>query len=368
MRRLVVRFTLSHLVVAVVGGAVTFAVVWLLAPAIFDAQLGLGANRSPDAGGPGPGYGQSLRATFASAVTTSLVVGTLTGAVVAAVSGLVLARTLARPLTRIGRAVSEMAQGRYHHRVPVPRGRELASLAGDVNALGSALAGTEERRLRLLGEVAHEMRTPLTVIDGYVEAFIDGVLPPEPEQLELVSTEVRRLRRLSDDLSALSRAEEHRFTLAPTRVDLDGLAAGVVDRLRSQAEDAEISLSCTPGAGSAVADPDRTVQVLTNLVGNAIRATPRGGRISILGSRVDGRAELAVVDTGVGLSAADLVRVFERFYRVPGREVASDGSGIGLTVSRAYMEAMGGSLVAESAGPGAGSTFTMVFPDPAARY
>ncbi|HSN11582.1 MAG TPA: HAMP domain-containing sensor histidine kinase [Propionibacteriaceae bacterium] len=362
MRRLVVRFTLSHLVVAIVGGAVTFAIVWWLAPALFDAQMGLGMGRSGNAGGPGQGYGQSLRASFASAVTTSLAVGTLSGAVVAAISGLVLARTLARPLTRIGRAVSEMAQGRYEHSVPIPRERELASLAGDVNVLGSTLASTEQRRLRLLGEVAHEMRTPLTVIDGYVEAFIDGVVAPEPEQLELVSTEVRRLRRLSDDLSALSRAEEGRFTLAPAPVDLDQVASDVVERLRSQADDKGITVSSKVGAVTVVADPDRTVQVLTNLVGNAIRATGRGGRITIAGSRAGDEARLSVEDTGVGLSAADLVRVFERFYRVPGQESPSDGSGIGLTVSRAYMRAMGGDLLAQSDGLGAGATFTMVFP------
>lgn len=359
MRRLVVRFTLSHLLVAVVGGLVTFGVVWWLAPALFDQQMGLGPGGAGR--GTGQGYGQALRTSFAAAVTNSLLVGTLSGAVVAAVAGLLLARQLLRPLARVGTAVGELARGNYTHQVPVPRETELASLVTDVNALGSELQATEDRRLRLLSEVAHEMRTPLTVIDGYVEAMIDGVLPAEPERLGQVSTEVRRLRRLSDDLSALSRAEEGRLNLAIGPVDLDELAVSVVDRLLTQAQDGGITLTAIPGAGVVQADADRTVQVFTNLIGNAIRATPSGGRITLRGTRAAGRAAMSVEDTGEGLAPAELDRVFERFYRVPGSASVSDGSGIGLTVSRAYMRAQGGDLTVTSAGPGRGATFTATF-------
>jgi histidine kinase len=351
----------SHLVVAIVGGLVTFAVVWSLAPAMFDAQMGIGLGPGGGMGGQGQGYGQALRASFAAAITNSLVVGTLSGALVAAVAGALLARQLLRPLARVGTAVGEIARGNYTHAVPVPREAELASLVTDVNALGAALQDTEERRLHLLSEVAHEMRTPLTVIDGYVEAMIDGVLPAGTERLGQVSTEVRRLRRLSDDLSALSRAEEGRLNLTIAPVDLDALVTGVVERLRSQAEDAGLTLTAVLGAGTVQADADRTVQVFTNLVGNAIRATPAGGRITLSGSRQAGGATVTVSDTGEGLAAAELHKVFERFYRVPGTASVSDGSGIGLTVSRAYMRSQGGDLTVESAGPGQGSTFTATF-------
>lgn len=361
MRRLVVRFMLSHLVVAIVGGLVTFAVVWSLAPAMFDAQIGMGPGPGGGIGGQGQGYGQALRASFAAAITNSLVVGTLSGALVAAVAGALLARRLLHPLARVGTAVGEIARGNYTHQVPVPRETELASLVTDVNALGAELQATEERRLQLLSEVAHEMRTPLTIIDGYVEAMIDGVLPAEPEQLGQVSSEVRRLRRLSDDLSALSRAEEGRLTLTLGPVDLDSLASGVVQRLRAQAEDAGITLTSVPGAGTVQADADRSVQVLTNLVGNAIRATPAGGSITVTGSRTTSGATVRVADTGQGLAPTDVERVFERFYRVPSAAPSSDGSGIGLTVSRAYMQAQGGDLTAESAGLGDGATFTATF-------
>jgi histidine kinase len=352
---------LSHLAVAVVGGLVTFGVVWALAPKLFDDQMGAGLGPGGGMGGQGQGYGMALRSSFATAVTNSLLIGTLSGALVAAIAGALLARRLLRPLSRVGTAVGEIARGNYTHAVPVPRETELASLVTDVNALGAELKDTEERRLHLLSEVAHEMRTPLTVIDGYVEAMIDGVLPAGTEQLGQVSSEVRRLRRLSDDLSALSRAEEGRLNLTIASVDLDALVGGVVERLRSQAEDAGVTLTAAPGAGTVQADADRTVQVFTNLIGNAIRATPSGGAITLTGSRSGGRAAVSVADSGAGLAASDLDKIFERFYRVPGTASVSDGSGIGLTVSRAYMRAQGGDLTVASAGPGQGATFTATF-------
>ena len=374
MSRLAVRFTLSHLLVAILGGVTTFGLVLWLAPAMFDQQLGLGPGASGGGGqGTGPGsvgsgagagaaYGQALRASFRAAVTNALLIGTLAGAALAAVLGLLAARRLLRPLGRVGDAVGRLARGDYDHRIPVPPERELASLVTDVNALGAELAGTESRRLHLLGEVAHELRTPLTVIGGYVEAMIDGVLPRENEQLAQVSTEVRRLRRLGDDLSSLSRAEEGSTGLTIAPVDLDTLATGVLERFRPQAVDAGLTLVGTSGAGTARADADRTMQVLTNLVGNAIRATPPGGTITITGARQAGRATLVVTDTGEWLARADLERVFERFYRVPGARSVSEGSGIGLTVARAHMRAMGGELTAASPGPGKGAAFTASFP------
>ena len=137
----------------------------------------------------------------------------MVGVAAATVFGIVAAHRLVRPLRQLGDTTREIAAGHYDVHVARPQEHELALLADDVNTLGRTLAETESRRVRLLGEVAHEMRTPLTVIDGSVEGMIDGVLPAGPERLGLVSDEVRRLRRLSDDLSALSRAEEGRLGL-----------------------------------------------------------------------------------------------------------------------------------------------------------
>ncbi len=210
------------------------------------------------------------------------------------------------------------------------------------------------------------MRTPLTVIDAQLEAMIDGVMPANGENLSLIATETRRLRRLANDLSSLSRAEEGAESLDLSLIDLGGVVERVVDRLRPQATDAGIDLQVTQvGQTPVLADADRVAQVVTNLVGNAIRATPEGGRITVHCQPDAGQGVVQVTDTGEGLASDDLERIFERFYRVPGRRSSGSdggGSGIGLTIARHLAERHGGSLTAASAGKGQGSTFSLRLP------
>ncbi len=368
MRRLSVRLILSHLAVAVLGGLATFVVVRLLAPVLFDGALAMG-RAAGQSGGPGPGgagqpgVGQVLRQQFADAVQLSLLIGTLVGIVAGGVFGILAARRLSRPVQAVRAATREIADGHYDVRVPASTDSEIAALAGDVNSLAVALADTEARRVRLLGEVAHELRTPLTILDGSLEGMIDGVLSADTEGLEQLTGEVRRMRRLADDLSTLSRAEEGRLSVTPVRLPLRPLVAGVVARLTPQAADAGINLTLLNGDPvDAAADGDRLAQVVTNLLGNAIRATPEGGSITVSLSRTASTVSVSVADTGEGLAADDLERVFERFYRVPGRRPGEGGTGIGLTISRELMRAQGGDLVAASAGPGQGATFTATLP------
>ena len=367
MNRLVVRMVLSHLLVAVVAALATFLVVRQLAPALFDESLRMG----PGGGmGPGPGSGMGsgmvLRQQFGDAVDRALLVGAVIGAVAAALVGAFAAYRLVRPLDALRTATRAMAQGRYDGPLPTPGTTELAELTDDVQRLGQQLHETEARRVRLLGEVAHEMRTPLTVIDGTVEAMIDGVMPVEPERLALVSDEVRRLRRLSDDLSALSRTDEGRLTLVLVDVDLREVVERAAGRLRAQAVDAGLALDIDCGSVPVPVrvDPERIGQVVTNLVGNAVRATPPGGRVTVRCAMSGSSACVGVTDTGEGLAAPDLERVFERFYRVPGRRSVEgeSGSGIGLTIARSLVAAHGGRLSAESPGVGLGATFTAVLP------
>lgn len=364
MNRLVVRLIASHAVVAVLGAAATYVIVRLLAPNLFDQNMMHAGNGQMM--GQGFGQGPTLRAEFVDAVDRALLVGTLVGAVAAALLGSAAAFGLVRPINRVRAATRMMARGSYAAAVPAPRERELADLVADVNTLGEALADTEARRVRLIGEVAHEMRTPLTVIDGYVEGMIDGVLPVTPEKLAEVSEEARRLRRLSEGLAALSRAEEQRVELDVRTADVGGIATAAAERLRPQADDAGVRLTVTP-AGSpleAAVDPDRLGQVVTNLVGNALRATPAGGAVTVGCRREGGWALVEVADTGEGLREEDLERVFERFYRVPGgrRGEHDTGSGIGLTIARGIVRAHGGTLVAHSEGPDRGALFTVRLP------
>ncbi|MFZ1287260.1 MAG: HAMP domain-containing sensor histidine kinase [Candidatus Phosphoribacter sp.] len=392
MNRLVVRLVLSHLLVAAVAAAATYLVVRQLAPALFDQNLRLGqTGLGPGAPGGQPGQGAQLgaggqqgllRQQFGDAVERSLLIGASWGAASAALVGAFAAYRLVRPIDAVRRATRAIAEGRYAVPLPTPGTTELAQLVGDVELLGRNLADTETRRVRLLGEVAHEMRTPLTVIDGTVEAMIDGVLPTDTEQLGLLGEEVRRLRRLSDDLSALSRADEGRLDLRVVDVDLREVVSRAGGRLRAQADDAGLTLDidCGDEPVAVRADPERIAQVITNLVGNAVRATPSGGSVSVrCTARSDGhgeegvpgrgarRAQVATVtvsDSGEGLAEQDLERIFERFYRVPGRraEGRDNGSGIGLTIARGIIRAHGGDLRAVSAGRGRGSTFTVELP------
>ena len=363
MNRLRSRLVVSHLVVAVLGAVATVIVVMVLTPVIFDRQVRMSGG-SMGGGGAGQGYRQQLIVDVTIAVAEALAVGLVVGVLTAASAGVIVAARVAKPLREMSAATKRIAAGEYDARVDRPRDQELAALAEAVNTLGGTLAETEGRRTRLLGEVAHEMRTPLTIIDGYVEGMIDGIVPPEAEQLGKVSDEVRRLRRLSDDLSALSRAEEGRLDLTLRQLDLRDLVGAAVGRLRPQADDAGIRLDThlAPVEGPVLVDADRITQVVTNLVGNAIRATPEGGAIDVSVVEDPGGAQIRVADTGEGLAAAELDRVFERFYRVPGGRTGGGGSGIGLTIARGIARAHGGQLTAASAGPGQGSVFTMRMP------
>ena len=359
MNRLVTRLVLSHALVAVVAGVATMLIVRQLAPLVFDERV----RRA----GQGAGVAALLRQQFASAVDQSLLTGVLVGVVAATVTGTVAAYRLVRPLGHVREAARRLADGDYQHRVPLPRDRELADLAHDVNELGKSLSETEVRRTALIADVAHELRTPLTVIDGYLEGMIDEVIPTTAAQLALLHVETRRLRRLAEDLSTLSRADEGRLAIVPVPVDLAVVASAAASRLAPQAADAGIVLDVQSAAGPlwVRADPDRVAQIVTNLVGNAIHATPSGGTITV-GAGSDGtRAVVTVHDTGVGLTAGDLARVFERFYRAPG-SVREHGSGVGLTIARMLARGHGGDVYAASPGPGLGATFTLVLPARAA--
>jgi histidine kinase len=361
--RLPTRLFASYVVVIAVGAATAYLTVRLLAPPIFDHQMG---SMSGDGMGMSGGFGRGAvtpHSALISALNRALLVAVLTTAVVAGMVAAFVTRRLVRPLEQVRAATRRIAAGEYGAAVPVPREPELAGLANDVNELGRALAATETRRTRLLGDVAHEMRTPLTALDGYVEGMIDGVFKATPETLHAMADELRRLHRLADDLSALSRAEEQRTELVRVAADLASVAQQAAARLRPQFDDAGVALAVEADDPVPVlADVDRIGQVLTNLLGNALRATPRGGRVTVVVRAGADQARLTVSDTGVGLADEDRERVFERFYRVADGLPRSAGSGVGLTIARGLARSHGGDLRAASDGPGKGSTFTLTLP------
>lgn len=366
--RLPVRLFLSYAAVAVIGGAVAYLTVRLLAPRLFDQQVGM-MNGSGNGRGMGMGSGintatqAGVHDAFQAALNTALIVGVLASIAAAVLLAWFVTRRLLRPLNAVRTATRQIAAGGYDVSVPLPSEPELAALATDVNTLATALADTETRRTRLLGDVAHELRTPLTALDGYVEGLIDGVFEPTPELLGSLSEELRRLHRLADDLSDLSRVQELGLALHPAAADLAELAGLAASRLAPQFHDAQITLVMDVGTRVPVhVDIDRITQVLTNLLGNALLATPTGGSVTLTALRTPLGAEVLVADTGVGLSDEDLERVFERFFCAPGQPRRSAGSGIGLTIARGIARAHGGDVTASSPGIGRGATFTLVLP------
>ena len=357
MNRLSVRLLLSHSLVAAIAGLTAYLLVRVLAPQMYDHSVRM-------MGAAGGMHGEGLRAVAVNAMSNAVLVGVGAGIFTAVLAGAYSSARIMRPLREVSAATHTMAQGRYDQRVAVPREPELAAVVEDVNALGQRLAETEARRVRLLGEVAHEMRTPLTVLDGYVEGMLDGVFEPGPEMLAEVGAEIRRLRRLADDLSALSRAEEGRLDLRLEELDLAALAGRAAERLRPQLDDADVRLDLATAVGPLLVhgDADRLGEVVTNLVGNALVATSAGGTVRVAARTGGGEALVTVSDTGVGLATGDLERVFERFYRVPSGGGGRSGSGIGLTIARGIARAHGGDLTAASAGLGQGATFTLRVP------
>jgi histidine kinase len=263
-------------------------------------------------------------------------------------------------------ASQRIADGHYDERVRVAGTDELAQFTVRFNQMAEKLEQVEAMRRRLIGDVSHELRTPLTTIKGSMEGLIDGVLPATSETYEQIHAEAERLNRLVDDLQELSRMEAHAYQLDCRPVDVASLLESAAKRLALQAQSRNTSLSLEPAANLPFvqADTDRVLQVLTNLISNAMQYSPEGARILVAAKHLNGEVQISVHDSGVGISAEHLPHVFDRFYRVdPSRSRRTGGgSGIGLTIARALVEAHGGRMWAESGGEGRGSTFTFTLP------
>lgn len=276
-----------------------------------------------------------------------------------------LSLRIVSPLQDLTRASQRIAQGHYEERVQVRGEDEIAELGRHFNSMAEQLEQVEARRRQLIADVSHELRTPLTAIKGYMEGLMDGVFPPTPETFHQVYQEADRLSRLVDDLQELSRVEAGAIELHFRPVAIPQVVATVKKRLGPQieAQGLNLTLNVPTDLPSIWADEDRLIQVLTNLVGNAIKFTPSGGTITIQAEKKGNEVHLSVQDTGIGIPPEHLPYIFDRFYRVDrSRARSTGGSGIGLTIARHLVEAHGGRIWAESEGEGKGSRFTIVLP------
>lgn len=275
-----------------------------------------------------------------------------------------ISRSLSGPIRKLTDAARSLAAGDYSQRVALPAGDELGELAATFNRAAAELQKLEETRREFIADVSHELRRPLTRLLAAVEAVADGIITDPAELRQHLSDtrgEVARTARLVDDMLQLSRLDSGTFTLTRERVELTGLARRLSASLTGAAAQAGITLDCSGDADVFVdADPGRIEQVLANLIENALRFTPSGGKVSLTVSRSDASARIAVTDTGAGIPADQLARIWERFYKVD-RSRAGQGSGLGLAIVRRIVELHGGSVsVASEAG--AGTTFTIALP------
>lgn len=321
----------------------------------------------------------SLLEDFRTAINEVLFLSATLAMITAVIVSTFVTRRIVRPVQEMTAASRRIANGRYDERVAVSGEDELAELGISFNRMAHQLAQTEERRRRLIGDVAHELRTPLSSIKSVMEGLQDGVLPADPETFASVEREVSRLQRIVRDLEELSRAEAGELPMEMRPVNPADFVHTAVDRLRWQYEDKNVRLTETisPDLPLVKADAARMTQVMLNLLGNALQYTPAGGEVHVHGSvfqNQPGNKErcplgrercilIAVKDTGIGLTAEQQRHVFERFYRVDkSRARAGGGSGIGLTISKHIVEAHHGRLTVTSPGPGKGSTFTVWLP------
>ena len=295
------------------------------------------------------------------ALLRTALLGAAAAVLVAIGIGLFVARRVSRPLVALTDAASEMEAGRRGVRVGLGGAPgELGVLSNAFDRMSESVEREEDLRRQLVRDVAHEVRTPLTILRGTTEGLVDGVLDPDPETLRSLHEEVLRLTGLVGDLETLAAADAASLRLELKPVDLAEVAGAAVALARGAAADAELVLESSLEPALAEGDPERLRQVVVNLLSNALRHTPAGGRIDVRTTVEGDHAVLEVLDTGPGIAPEDLPHVFERFYRGKGAE-ASSGSGIGLAVASELVAAHDGTIESRNRDEG-GAAFTVRLP------
>ena len=284
-----------------------------------------------------------------------LLIAAVAGGLLAALAAFLLARRISRPVDRIAAAARTLARGAHPDPVPVEGATEIATLAGAFNELATQLQQAQEAERNFLLSVSHELKTPLTAIRGYAEAVEDGAVDPR-EAAATVASEARRLERLVKDLLDLARMNRTDFSVHNSEIDLGEVAEDAVRRYGKQARSFGVNLwAVTESHAPAIADADRTLQIVSNLVENALRLTPEGGEVRVVAEP----GLIRVEDTGPGLAEADTERAFERFYLHERYGLQRRvGTGLGLAIVKELALAMGGDVEVESH-PGTLTVFTV---------
>jgi signal transduction histidine kinase len=278
--------------------------------------------------------------------------------------GFLLARTLTSPLKELTQAAQKISEGQLEQQVSVKSTDEIGRLAAAFNRMSQEVARSNQLRRQMTADIAHDLRTPLTVIGGYIESMRDGVLTPSTQRLDLIYTEIERLQRLVGDLRMLTQADAGELPLTPQKIAPAELLQRAADLFQHHAERQKVTLEVKtpPALPEIMVDDSRMMQVMDNLLSNALRYTPEGGRITLSARKVKDRVELAVSDTGAGIPIEEVPHIFNRFYRADKSRHSDNGeSGLGLAIVKALVESHKGRVWADSA-PGLGTTIHIELP------
>jgi signal transduction histidine kinase len=300
---------------------------------------------------------------FLANIRQSIFISSLLAVGIALILGGILARTLTRPIRELTKATEQIAGGDLGYQVEVRSQDEMGQLATSFNHMSADLAHANQLRRQMTADIAHDLRTPLSLILGYTEALSDGKLDGTAEIYEVMHNESVHLSHLIDDLRTLSLADAGELTLNLQPISPVSLLERTSAAFRAQADAAGVALEVVADQGlpSLKVDPERMAQVYTNLVSNALRYTPSGGRIELGAVRQVDLVLLTIRDTGSGITPEDLPFVFDRFYRADPARQATGEAGLGLTIARSLVVAQGGQIQVESE-LGQGTLFTVAFP------
>ena len=356
------RLLLNNVLVILAGAGTVLVVVLLVTPSVFQLHLDrAGVATDSDAL-------QHILMAVQDAVLVAVGIGIAAAAFTAATISWVVARRLAAPVWDAADTSRRLADGDLDARVLDPgMGPEFATLAASVNELAERLQATEDTRRALTADLAHQLRTPIASIEATIEAVRDDVLPADHQTWDTLAAQSTRLRRLVADLEVVSRAEERQLLLSAEPVPVPTMihAAVAAHSERYRSAGVRLDASVADDTPRVLVDPERIQEVLGGLLDNALRCTPAGGTVTMAGrpSPSGDAAVITVTDTGIGLTPAEAGQIFRRFAKA----ADSPGSGLGLTIARAIVEAHHGTLTADSAGPGTGARFTITLPASGSR-
>jgi signal transduction histidine kinase len=301
---------------------------------------------------------------FLSGVNSAIFFSALVATVLALVMGGVLAFTLTRSLRELTTATKELAKGKLGHQVEVRSRDEMGDLARSFNQMSAEMARSNQLRKQMTADIAHDLRTPLSVILGYTESFSDGKLEATPETFTVMHREAQHLNGLIEDLKTLSSADAGELPLSYQEISPDTLLRRTAEAYRVKAEQKDITLRVISESDlpQILVDVERMAQVLGNLMSNALRYTPPGGEITLSAGEVEREIRISITDTGAGISPEDLPYVFERSYRGDTIRRQTEGeTGLGLSIAKSLVEAQGGEISVESS-LGRGTSFTIHLP------